>query len=375
MSSARSPLTTEDPVILNIQRWLAEHGPDYAKLAADKGVNATPHPTDPLTLFVYDQIDANKRDPLVQECRGLVLEQDTWNVVSRPFFRFFNAGEVPEIEKGFDWENCAAESKEDGSLIQLYWYGDSWRVNTRGSWGGGGIQGHDITWRELFLKTVKEGVFDELNRGLTYLFELTSRYNQVVRVYPTPASYLLSTFHTRTGVELNEFALDVVADKLGCPRPSRHRFASLDEVEDHLAAHPEATFEGFVLRDRNGLRLKVKSPRYVALHRLYDNGNLAKARNIIPLVFANEQDEVLTYFPELAPRVFALTETIAGLKARTESVWEWARREPTQKDFALRVKDEKLSGILFEARKRNDFASAWKERAEGSLQKLLGDSA
>ena len=61
---------------------------------------------------------ASKTDPVVQECRGLVLVRREissrdiasgtgaavkWNVVCRPFARFFNWREVPD--SGFDWDN------------------------------------------------------------------------------------------------------------------------------------------------------------------------------------------------------------------------------------------------------------------------------
>ena len=65
-------------------------------------------------MFKYSQIESNFNIPLVRECRGLILDEDTLEHISVPFFKFGNAGEsyCPEI----DWSSCWVGEKLDGCV-------------------------------------------------------------------------------------------------------------------------------------------------------------------------------------------------------------------------------------------------------------------
>src|SRR4051812_14936403 len=44
-----------------------------------------------LVMLKYDQINSPMSEPIVQECRGIILDEaDNWRVVSFPFRKFFN---------------------------------------------------------------------------------------------------------------------------------------------------------------------------------------------------------------------------------------------------------------------------------------------
>lgn len=87
------------------------------------------HPS--LVLLKYDQIDSPMGERLVQECRGLILDEaDNWRVVSRSFDKFFNAGEGHAA--AIDWSTAQVQEKLDGSLCVLYHYAGAWRVQTSG---------------------------------------------------------------------------------------------------------------------------------------------------------------------------------------------------------------------------------------------------
>ena len=117
--------------MLKVQEFL-HGGGTLEELKEKLGIKLTYHPTDPLVILNYDQIESPKMDPIVQECRGLVIELHTWNVIARAFNRFFNAEEALDINKNFDWNRFDAFEKADGSLVLVYWYKE-WRINTRGS--------------------------------------------------------------------------------------------------------------------------------------------------------------------------------------------------------------------------------------------------
>ena len=115
--------------MFKVQSYLKKHG--LQKLKDEFGINHSIHPELPLVILNYDQIKSPKNLQIVRECRGLTLNLDDWSLVARSFYRFFNLGES-QIEK-FDFSNFKVQSKEDGSLVVIYYFNGNWHVNTRGS--------------------------------------------------------------------------------------------------------------------------------------------------------------------------------------------------------------------------------------------------
>lgn len=200
-------------------------------------------------------------DVVTTLCRGLVVD-DRGEVVARPFPKFFGVQEphAPAIPDG-----CAMHVTEklDGSLGIAYRHdGQTW-ITTRGRLDSPqGRQGTDI-WRERY---------DSVRFGpdVTPLFEVIYPENRVLVDYGTTRDLvLLAVIDIATGADLPLDAIDWPG-----PVAAVRRFGSVDEI---IAGAEEdsddALTEGFVARFDTGgdgphLRVKVKSGRYVDLHRL-----------------------------------------------------------------------------------------------------------
>lgn len=63
-------------------------------------------------ILKYNQIESPMGEIEVQECRGLILEIGTWDVLSLSFLKFFNSGEVHAAK--IDWDTAHILNKEDG---------------------------------------------------------------------------------------------------------------------------------------------------------------------------------------------------------------------------------------------------------------------
>ena len=72
-------------------------------------------------LLVYSQTDSIKFNPVVTECRGLILQKDTWKVLCRSFDRFYNYGEDPE-SNNFPVNKSNIYEKVDGTLIRVWFH-------------------------------------------------------------------------------------------------------------------------------------------------------------------------------------------------------------------------------------------------------------
>lgn len=307
-------------------------------------------------ILNYDQIESHSHrfHPIVRECRGLVLNSNSYELVAKSFNRFFNLGEHREEQDQFDWNSCVATDKEDGSLIIVYKHGGNWCVNTRNSYGDGKVNASPYSWRDLFGMAYPNWE-QYLDPALTYTFELCSRYNKIVRDYPFPCVRLLTAF-TGPYEFFHDNLLEVAREARILPVKSYNLHAE-DEVINFIKemSANDATYEGVVLRDKNNVRIKVKSPEYIALHRLANNGNVASLESILHLILVGETEEVQQYFPELKPYFHKVEQWLCFHSKFVGEWWKIVSKIESQKDFALKVLSfgKDLAWIFFEARRLN----------------------
>lgn len=363
---------------LTVQSYLRS-GKTPADLKSELGINSYSHPLLPLIGFKYDQIESPKLNPIVRDCRGIVLERESWNVVAKPFRRFFNAGEDAESFSQFDWADFSATEKIDGSLIICYHYQGEWYVNTSGSFGLGECNFSGKTWRELFWET--SGIDrSKLDPKFTLLFELWTPYNKVVRTYPKPSAWLIGAFHNESLEEQSRSALIYIGRQIGTPLPEYYSFSGHDDIAGFLQERTltDKTFEGVVVRDSKDERYKVKSQTYLVLHHLFDNGNVFNPKRLVPLVLAGETDEVLAYLPEVKPHLERVQESVTNEYNNLVELWGNTWQIPDQKEFALSIVGKTpFSGILFNFRKmmgqnqtQEELTKLWRSSSDVIVKRL-----
>jgi hypothetical protein len=365
--------------MLQVQEYLRS-GKTLDNLKSELGVNYVVHDSYPLVILNYDQIESPKINPIVRECRGLVLEMKTYNLVSRSFNRFFNCGEHVEEMKLFDFSKFHALSKEDGSLVNLYNYKNKWFANTRGSFGHQKIQSSDITWHEGFCKALKVNNLDELklDPSLTYSCEYCSVYNKVVRMYKEPVMYLLSVFRGHQELSLDEIDLIKFDNFLF---PERFLFNDIKHIQDFLndKAKDDPTFEGVVIHDGN-LRFKIKNTTYMALHALKGDGdNLFLPKNLLPFILSGEEDELLIYYPEVTETYYEYKQLVDKAYAALLNTWRECWPIEDQKTFAIAISGKTpFTGLLFTLRKKYGkdqseelLKSLWKSSSDAILKHLF----
>src|SRR6185295_4204205 len=110
-----------------------------------------------------------------------------------------------------------------------------------------------------------------------------------------------------------------------CPkflaRPDSYSFSSIDDVNQFIKTQSEAkpAAEGLVLRDDTNMRIKVKSLTWWELNKVRNNGCF---NNLINVVMLNEVDELVTYFPEVKDKLFAMRDKFSRLKADMSEYWD-----------------------------------------------------
>jgi len=311
--------------MLQVQKYLRS-GKTVANLKEEFGINCNKR--DGLILLKYDQIDSSKfkTHPIVCECRGLILEEATLEIVSMPFYRFFNYGE--EGTKDFfetDVDKIFIEEKRDGSLISLFNFNDRWMIATSGTIEGTGQVGFcNMTFRQLFDITVKQydNFYEKLNEDYTYVFELTAPENKVVTTYHKRDLTLLTirrNFYDSNNkvkpIEIyNNEMLENIAQELDVNYPKYHKFTTVNELLGTVNTLKNLE-EGFVCVKYVSVdgvdvncwqRVKVKSPDYLAAAHIRESSASSLWR-VLKLVVSGDEQEFLIYFPEF-------TKTINNIK-------------------------------------------------------------
>lgn len=341
--------------MLEIQKFLIQNSLD--DLQTELGIKSANHPFLPLVILNYDQIDSPKTHPIVREARGLVLDSRDWSLVARSFPRFFNWGEVPDEMSSFDFSQFHVHSKEDGSLVIIYNFEGEWHANTRGSFGLDNLQFQSFSWREGFCKALNINQLSDLNSRLdpdiTYVCEFVSPWNKIVRHYQAPQMFLLAAFDSLK--ELPACEVDSMTHQIFA-RPQRFDFSNINEIKSFLSDQEsvDPTFEGVIICDKNFQRWKIKNPSYLSLHKIRGEGdNLYHPRHLLSFVLKNDDDELLTYFPEVKDQYFKLKNEVEILFNHLQDIWSQFKDLESQKEFAISIKDKTpLSSILFSLRKQ-----------------------
>lgn len=338
----------------------------FQSLNAELGIKIKVYdsPEDRMVLLDYDQNESPKTDPVVIECRSLILCLDTFELVSQKFNRFFNLGENPEYYSDFRFEGSFVMEKADGSLIGIYNRKGLWQISTRGMAKAEGEHVTGGTFREKVLNAFgfqSEEAFQrffnaKLNPRNTFIFEYISPENRIVTPYSSSEMVLLCI--NNRGKELGFDTMRDLASffshhglRVRLPKiyDAAKDFAELAKIADSL----KNLEEGFVVWDPwSGKRVKIKSKTYLLAHKLRGESAIPTRKNLLSLVLEGEAEEFLAYFPEWSEAIGSIKKELMDFEKHLMEVWSDVCNIEDQKEFALRVKDFRWAGFLFEAKKK-----------------------
>ena len=297
------------------------------------------HATLPLAIFNYSRTCQYDRlwDDVTLNCRGLILDTNG-NVVAKPFPKFFNyeehtANEIPN-------ELFDVYEKMDGSLGICFHYADEWHMATRGSF----TSEQAIKGRELLEKyDYKNGMIP----GYTYLFEIIYPENRIVVDYGgVEKLVVLGAYNNETGNEVSVYEMTNEGFEVVT------RYNTFGEGFDELKREISNSKEGYVIRFRNGMRMKIKGDEYVRLHRILTNFSTTDIWELLRT--KGNMDEFLDRVPDefdnwVRMTVLELKAHFENIKFRSSIDFEYYKGESNgdKKQFALLIKDNEYRSILF----------------------------
>ena len=211
------------------------------------------HPSAPLLIHNYSQSTQYERHwtPETLMSRGLITDLEG-RVVARPFGKFFNLDEHIGLIGPVPEEPFEVFEKMDGSLGILFHYDGTPAIATRGSFESDQAIKATQIFREKYAHV-------QLDPTLTYLVEIIYPENRIVVDYHGWEDLvLLAVMHTASGEELP-------LPEIGLPLVKR--YDGINDLEA-LKKIQDDNKEGFVVRFKSGLRVKLKFDEYVRLHRI-----------------------------------------------------------------------------------------------------------
>lgn len=299
-------------------------------------------------LFIYNYSAKAQYDRVWNDvtlhCRGLILDNN-YNVIARPFKKFFNLGEhenqvIPN--EGFE-----VFEKMDGSLGILYWHNNAPYIATRGSF----TSPQSVKANEI-LQTKYAHLLDGLDQTKTYLFEIIYPENRIVVDYgATEDLVLLSVIDKQTGADhpIEGYGFTTVK-----------KYDGLNDIQA-LAALEEDNKEGFVICFTSGLRYKVKFAEYVRIHRIITQVSTISIWEYL------KEGQSLNELIERVPDEFYdwVKKTNASLMDAYHTIETQAKADfkilDTRKETALYFMQCKYPTVLFNMLDKRDYSQAiWK---------------
>ena len=212
------------------------------------------------------------------------------------------------------------------SMMQVYWdpFLNKWFAATTGTAEGEGEVNNKTgtTFNELFWSTIEKynpKIKDSLDKTHTYVFELTTPYNIVVKPHAESSVTLLAVRNNKSLDELPYVSVVTTANYLKIPVVKSYNLNAKDfgALIRTFEGMPWSE-EGYVVVDANFNRVKIKNPAYVHAHHL--KGKMGN-HHIMGIIKTNEIEEFIATFKEREEEIRQLEKKYSDLVDKLSKSW------------------------------------------------------
>lgn len=270
----------------------------------------------PYILLKYQQFISDMSLKICQEARGTIFRQDgngKYVPISIAMYKFFNATEPYAAITHLDWSSAIISEKIDGSLMRLAYdnIDNYWLLSSNGTIFARNVTVADTNFEKIFIDILGgenqyQKLLNNLDKDYCYFFEMVSPYNVICVHYKESAIYFLGRRNMITFQEDN-----CKLDFENIKHPHIYKLFSLSDCYN-AANDFKSDFEGFVVCDKNYNRVKIKTPWYIALHKIRGNGALTVLR-VVEMWQSDSLDDFIAYYPEFNKFVTNVANSIKNL--------------------------------------------------------------
>ncbi len=225
-----------------------------------------------------------------RECRGLIFDTATGNLISRPYHKFFNVGERAEtnLDKIDLTQPHVVLEKLDGSMIRPIPTPEGFRLGTKAGVTDVAMNAeYFVADKPEYAKFIKSS----FACGLTPIFEWCSRKNRIVVDYPDDQLILTAVRDMRSGNYISYSQMVETGKNYDIPvvKAIAGDETDIEKIVDHIRKWDDG--EGVVIRFENGHMVKIKADEYVLRHRSKEQINSEK--NIIQVILNDSVDDMI----------------------------------------------------------------------------------
>lgn len=299
-------------------------------LKAEKQGRVSAHRCGNLVGFKYTNETIYKQDwdEVTLNARGIVFDETTGIVVSRPFKKFFNYQEFFDNDGNnsdlyeklpTEWKpNISGHfrclEKADGSLGIVFYnpYTEKWQVKT-----GGSFESDQAKWAQKWFDNNVDTLY--LINTRTYLFEIISNDDIHPIHYDFEGMVLLSVISNKTGEEYSLEEIEHTAELLKVRMVEIYDFDDFGKAVEWAKKLPK-TKEGIVITFDNGFKCKAKSDDWCTLAKLFEGlnkWNVWKCYDIEKNFFHAHVDKHNGYKP-IDDEILFIPEELKDIREYTE---------------------------------------------------------
>jgi RNA ligase len=225
-----------------------------------------------------------------RECRGLIFDTATGNLISRPYHKFFNVGERAEtnLDKIDLTQPHVVLEKLDGSMIRPIPTPEGFRLGTKAGITDVAMNAeYFVADKPEYAKFIKSS----FACGLTPIFEWCSRKNRIVVDYLEDQLILTAVRDMRSGNYISYSQMVETGKNYDIPvvKAIAGDETDIEKIVDHIRKWDDG--EGVVIRFDNGHMVKIKADDYVLRHRSKEQINSEK--NIIQVILNDSVDDMI----------------------------------------------------------------------------------
>lgn len=312
---------------------------ELEKAIEENLIYRTQHPEYPYSIYKYSQACtySSAWNEITIASRGLILHDETGEIIARPFPKFFNYSEGKTPEELMVGDIHVTE-KMDGSLGISF-------INPQGDLEittAGGFQAEQAAHATQIYNERYKGNW-EPRKGYTYLWEIIYPENRIVVDYGDEDDiYLLGAVEIATGKSI---PVDELTEWKWKKAQTYDGFNAMEKV---VKAPDRSNAEGYiVLFKETGVRIKIKHEEYIRQHR-YATG--INSRRLWEMLAAGDD---FTHMMQTMPEEFndyvnktrqKLTDDFNNNKQRILNAYEeFVKNLPQnadQKTFAIKVNEK-----------------------------------
>ena len=308
---------------------------------------------DGYVMLKYNQLNSDFSLQIVREARGPIFYKNNdgrYICVCRAFDKFGNLGE--SYVKDIDWNSVTVEEKVDGSLIKVWYHNGAYRVSTNGTINAYKAEVYDaeLTFGDLFEEALDGAAYAteflySLDPFETYMFELVSPKSRTTIFYPETKLYYLGQRNILTMQETKDYQPYMKDYGVLCPK--EYPLQTLEECLVYVKTMTKDE-EGFVIKDKDFNRMKLKSPEYLLAFHMDNNGAITPKR-IINMMKNEQIDDFLAYCPQHSDAVKAVMQDITEIAISLEVLWTLVSLGPKlgRKEFAQHIQSHKDQDFLW----------------------------